>query len=70
MVILGGMGQFFGPLVGAFTLVVLNQQITSYTEYWPLVLGLLLIVLLYAFPAGLLGTIADLVKSMRGRRDA
>jgi branched-chain amino acid transport system permease protein len=70
MVILGGMGQFFGPLVGAFTLVALNQQITSYTEYWPLVLGLLLIVLLYAFPAGLMGTAADIVKAMRRRRDA
>ncbi len=70
MVILGGMGQFFGPLVGAFTLVALNQQITSYTEYWPLVLGLLLIVLLYAFPAGLVGTAADIVKAMRRRRDA
>lgn len=65
MVILGGMGQFFGPLVGAFTLVVLNQQITSYTEYWPLVLGLLLIVLLYTLPAGILGTAVDLVKSVR-----
>ncbi len=70
MVILGGMGQFFGPLVGAFTLVVLNQQITTYTEYWPLVLGLLLIVLLYAFPAGIVGTAADLMKAMRRRRDA
>ena len=70
MVILGGMGQFFGPLVGAFTLVVLNQQITSYTEYWSLVLGLLLIVLLYAFPAGIVGTAANLVKAMRRRRDA
>ncbi len=70
MVILGGMGQFFGPLVGAFTLVALNQQITSYTEYWPLVLGLLLIILLYAFPAGILGTAADLVKALRGRRNA
>jgi branched-chain amino acid transport system permease protein len=70
MVILGGMGQFFGPLVGAFALIALNQQITSYTEYWPLVLGLLLIVLLYAFPAGLMGTAADLVKALRRRRDA
>ena len=70
MVILGGMGQFFGPLVGAFTLIVLNQQITSYTEYWPLVLGLLLIVLLYAFPAGIVGTAANLVKAIRRRRDA
>jgi branched-chain amino acid transport system permease protein len=70
MVILGGMGQFFGPLVGAFTLVVLNQQITSYTEYWPLVLGLLLIVLLYAFPAGITGGLTNLLGFLRRRRDA
>lgn len=70
MVILGGMSQFFGPLVGAFTLVVLNQQITSYTEYWPLVLGLLLIVLLYAFPAGITGSLADLLAFLRRRRNA
>ena len=40
MVILGGMGNFWGPAVGAATLILLNQQITSYTQYWPLVLGL------------------------------
>lgn len=70
MVILGGMGQFFGPLVGAFTLVVLNQQITSYTEYWPLTLGLLLIVLLYVFPTGITGSLMDFLAFVRRRRDA
>jgi branched-chain amino acid transport system permease protein len=70
MVILGGMGQFWGPLVGAFTLVALNQQITSYTEYWPLVLGLLLIVLLYAFPSGLVGTAVEAAAAIRRRRNA
>ena len=70
MVILGGMGQFFGPLIGAFTLVILNQQITSYTEYWPLVLGLLLIVLLYTFPAGITGGLKDFFAFLRRRRDA
>jgi branched-chain amino acid transport system permease protein len=70
MVILGGMGQFWGPLVGTFTLTVLNQQITSYTEYWPMALGLILIVLLYAFPAGILGTLAGIVGGRRGRTDA
>ena len=53
MTILGGMGQFWGPVVGAATLIVLNQQITSYTEYWPIVLGTILIVLLFAFPGGI-----------------
>ena len=70
MVILGGMGQFWGPLVGAFTLTALNQQITSYTEFWPMVLELILIVLLYAFPAGVLGTLVGLVGRRRRLPDA
>ncbi len=57
MTILGGMGHFWGPAVGALVLLVLNQQITSYTEYWPFVLGTILIVLLFVFPAGIVGTL-------------
>ncbi|OGK89796.1 MAG: hypothetical protein A2W08_14585 [Candidatus Rokubacteria bacterium RBG_16_73_20] len=57
MAILGGMGYFYGPAVGALVLLVLNQQITSYTEYWPFVLGSILIVLLFAFPGGLVGAL-------------
>jgi branched-chain amino acid transport system permease protein len=57
MTILGGIGHFYGPAVGALVLLVLNQQITSYTEYWPVVLGTILIVLLFAFPGGLVGAL-------------
>jgi branched-chain amino acid transport system permease protein len=55
MTILGGMDYFWGPPVGALALVWLNQETTSYTEYWPFVLGTLLVVLLYAFPGGIVG---------------
>jgi branched-chain amino acid transport system permease protein len=55
MTILGGMDYFWGPPVGALALVWLNQQTTSYTEYWPFVLGTLLVVLLFAFPGGIVG---------------
>ncbi|MBV8336436.1 MAG: branched-chain amino acid ABC transporter permease, partial [Alphaproteobacteria bacterium] len=55
MAILGGMDYFWGPPVGALALVWLNQAITAYTEYWPCVLGTLLVVLLYAFPGGIVG---------------
>jgi branched-chain amino acid transport system permease protein len=58
MVILGGIDYFWGPVVGAASLVLLNQQITSYTEYWPLTLGTILLVLLFAFPGGIVGGIA------------
>jgi branched-chain amino acid transport system permease protein len=57
MTLLGGMGHFWGPAVGALVLLVLNQQITSYTEYWPFVLGTILIVLLFAFPGGIVGAL-------------
>src|SRR5271170_947198 len=55
MTILGGMDYFWGPPVGALALVWLNQEITDYTEYWPFVLGTLLVVLLYVFPGGIVG---------------
>jgi branched-chain amino acid transport system permease protein len=59
MTLLGGMGAFFGPAVGAMILLWLNQQIVSYTEYWPFILGTILIILLFAFPGGLAGAAAE-----------
>jgi len=55
MTILGGMDYFWGPPVGAMALVWLNQQITDYTQYWPFVLGSLLLLLLFVFPGGIVG---------------
>ncbi|OLB94918.1 MAG: hypothetical protein AUH30_16655 [Candidatus Rokubacteria bacterium 13_1_40CM_68_15] len=55
MTLLGGMGTFYGPPLGALALILLNQQIVSYTEYWPFVLGTILVVLLFVFPGGLAG---------------
>ncbi|PYN34013.1 MAG: branched-chain amino acid ABC transporter permease [Candidatus Rokuibacteriota bacterium] len=60
MTLLGGMGTFFGPSIGALVLILLNQQIVSYTEYWPLVLGTVLVVLLFGFPGGLAGAVGAL----------
>ena len=73
MTILGGMDYFWGPPVGALALVWLNQETTSYTEYWPFVLGTLLVVLLYAFPGGIVGGLAAGFRMVRHRlvhRDA
>ena len=70
MAILGGMGYFYGPAVGALVLLVLNQQITSYTEYWPLVLGSILIVLLFAFPGGIVGALDAGCRRLAGLRRA
>lgn len=70
MVILGGFSAFWGPAVGAAVLILLNQQINAYTQYWPLILGTVLIVLLFAFPGGIVGTLNAGLARLRRRRDA
>ena len=62
MVVLGGMSRFYGPILGAFLLLWLNQEITALTEYWSLIVGLSLMALIFFLPGG----VADLVE--RGRR--
>jgi branched-chain amino acid transport system permease protein len=71
MTLLGGMGAFYGPSIGAMALILLNQQIVSYTEYWPLVLGTILVVLLFGFPGGLAGAAGVLwARARRSRHGA
>jgi branched-chain amino acid transport system permease protein len=68
MTLLGGMGSFIGPALGALVLIWLNQQIVSYTQYWPLVLGTILIVLLFVFPGGIAGALESAARQLRRRR--
>jgi branched-chain amino acid transport system permease protein len=60
MVVLGGMGSTFGPLFGAIALLVLEEVLSGITEYWQIILGpLLLLVVLFARGgiSGLLGKV-------------
>jgi branched-chain amino acid transport system permease protein len=70
MAILGGMGSFWGPAIGAAALTLLNHQISAVTQYWPLVLGSVLIVLLFAFPGGITGALGAAFARLRAHRDA
>lgn len=60
MAILGGMGSFWGPAVGAAALALLSHQINAVTQYWPLVLGGVLVLLLFVFPGGIVGALGRL----------
>jgi branched-chain amino acid transport system permease protein len=49
MVVLGGMASAIGPLYGAVALLVLEEALSGITEYWQIILGpLLLLVVLFA----------------------
>lgn len=60
MVVLGGMGSVVGPVFGAIALLVLEETLSGFTEYWQIILGpLLLLVVLFARGGidGLLGKV-------------
>lgn len=59
MSILGGTGYFLGPFVGSAVFVLLETVITSVTESWMLVLGVILALMVIFFRKGLLGTVLD-----------
>jgi branched-chain amino acid transport system permease protein len=68
MTILGGMYSFFGPVVGAAILLYLRMQVASYTQYWPLILGTTLAVLLFFFPGGIVGFLHTRLMLLKGNR--
>jgi len=60
--LLGGMGTFFGPFVGAGTFLAMEHVVTAFTERWQLIVGLMFMGLVLFFPKGIWGTILDWVK--------
>ncbi|MCK9511286.1 MAG: branched-chain amino acid ABC transporter permease [Pigmentiphaga sp.] len=55
MVILGGLGTIFGPVVGASVFLGLEQVLTGLTEHWMLFLGPILVLVVLFGKRGLYG---------------
>ena len=65
MVLLGGFGNFFGPLLGAFVYIYLLDTVMSITQYWRIIFGGILAFIVIAAPGGLVGIIEILVKKLK-----
>jgi branched-chain amino acid transport system permease protein len=59
MCLLGGMGTFFGPFVGAAVFLYLEDVVTNLTRYWMGVVGVVFMVFVLFFPKGIWGTLVD-----------
>ena len=62
MCLLGGWFTFLGPMLGAAITVALRTFVGIYTEYWTLILGVILILLIFFLPEGVLGYFIDKFK--------
>jgi branched-chain amino acid transport system permease protein len=55
MVILGGMGTLFGPVIGSVVYLLLEEFLSQLTEYWALIMGPLLLLIVLFGRGGIMG---------------
>jgi branched-chain amino acid transport system permease protein len=60
MVVLGGMGSLFGPMVGAIVFLLLEEFLSQVTEYWALIMGPLLLLIVLFGRGGIMGVLGRL----------
>jgi len=62
MSLLGGMGTFFGPFVGAGVFLLLENLVSLWTVHWQLVVGAVFVACVLFFPKGIWGTLLNRMK--------
>jgi branched-chain amino acid transport system permease protein len=58
MIVLGGMRNFWGPLIGVTIFVVAQDYLSSLADNWMTLIGLLFVLIVLLFPKGILGMLA------------
>ena len=57
MAFIGGIGYFWGPLIGSGIFVYLSEYLSSFTDRWELIFGLIFIIIVSFAPQGILGIV-------------
>jgi branched-chain amino acid transport system permease protein len=71
MAIFGGMGQLYGPIIGATIFTYLEEfLITRFPYYYMLIFGIIMVVAILYLPNGLVGLIQGCWKGGLDRRHA
>lgn len=64
MTVLGGFRNFAGPIIGAISFNYLKVYAVAGSQYWQLVLGSVLVVLVMLMPSGIVGTLARIARKL------
>jgi branched-chain amino acid transport system permease protein len=62
MAYIGGTGYFWGPIVGSGVFTYLSEYLSSFTDRWEFIFGLIFISIVLFAPQGLLGIIKKKIK--------
>jgi len=64
--LLGGIHNFAGPIVGSVVYLYVSKLISSYTMYWMLFLGIIVVLLVLYMRGGIMGYLSEKFLSERG----
>jgi branched-chain amino acid transport system permease protein len=67
--LLGGIYSFIGPTIGAIIYIAANKIITRYTEYWPITLGMIIVLITLFMPDGVAGFISGRLSRTRAEQE-
>ncbi|WP_028314272.1 branched-chain amino acid ABC transporter permease [Desulfatibacillum aliphaticivorans] len=70
MLVIGGIGQFPGAILGAIVTVTLNEMLSPLGPYRPLILGGLVVVLVLLLPDGVIGLLRRIFNGKSKTREA
>jgi branched-chain amino acid transport system permease protein len=65
--LLGGFRNFTGPLVGGIVFTYLKSYAVATTEYWQLLLGVFLVLLVMLLPTGIVGAVTSIAARLKAK---
>lgn len=68
MAFVGGTKTFWGPMLGVFVYIILQNYLSDITDRWPLFMGLIFVFMVLFIPGGISGFIMDLKERFFGKR--
>ncbi|MDW7740073.1 MAG: branched-chain amino acid ABC transporter permease [Bacillota bacterium] len=68
MVLVGGAGTLFGPIIGASFVVLLENFFSAQTERWMMIMGLLYVSVVLFLPGGIFGLFKNLINRIFSRK--
>jgi branched-chain amino acid transport system permease protein len=69
MAFVGGTKTFWGPILGAFVYIILQNYLSNITDRWPLFMGFIFVFMVLFIPGGLSEVIMNIRQRLFGKKD-
>jgi branched-chain amino acid transport system permease protein len=69
MTFVGGTKTFWGPILGAFVYIIVQNYLSNITDRWPLFMGFIFVFMVLFIPGGLSEVIMNIRQRLFGKKD-